>query len=157
MKRPVRSRLCAQIPGQRTLFLLATFGLIYAISDQAISAAVHAPGSWLTWQAITFIGGLLTCLGSLALFAYRLAVPQAGRQRRQLDYSFIAGMEISIWGDAFEHAGAPVPVQFEPKKSTGIRMAEEPPADICDICWVSEARLSGRCFSCDTELRRRLP
>lgn len=156
MKGPVRSRVRVQIPAQRTLFLVATFGLAYAISDQAISAAVHAPGSWLTWQAITFICGLLTCLGSLALFAYRLAVPQAAEQRREVDYAFIASMEIPIWGDAFEHAGAPAPVQSKPR-STGIRMAEEPPAGTCDICWAGGARFSGRCLSCENELRRRLP
>lgn len=100
-----------RIPGRRTLAFLAAFGLAYAISDQAISAAVHGPGSWLTWQAITFICGLLTFVVSLALLGYRIAVPlRAKQQRRGLDYSRIASMEREIWGEAFEHAGAPAPL-----------------------------------------------
>ena len=88
------------IPGRRASAAIAGGGFGYALGDQICSAVTHAPGSWLTWQAITFIAGLLVFVAGLALFAYRVAVPlpQRSRSRLQPDYSWIARMEREVWG-----------------------------------------------------------
>ena len=86
------------VPGRGTGAALAGLGLGYSLSDQIISAAVHAPGSWLTWQAITFIAGLLTFISGAALFAYRIAVPQPRRQHRlRLGELYLSELPGFVW------------------------------------------------------------
>lgn len=73
-----------RVPGRGAAAALAGLGFGYALGDAVISNAVNAPGSWLTWQAITFIAGLVTWVAGLFLLAYRIAVPLPKRSRTRL-------------------------------------------------------------------------
>lgn len=82
----------------------------YNVFAVAVNVAVLilnvAVGNWFAiWTAV-----LLVALGGALVFQTRNIRNLRERLRPRPDYSRIASMERDVWGEAFEHAGAPAPL-----------------------------------------------
>lgn len=132
------------VPGRGAGAALAGLGFGYALGDQIISSATHAPGSWLTWQAITFIAGLLTFITGLALVAYRIAVPLPNRSRTRLRLgevylSELPGVLLVLLAGA-EYRRALAGILERRTKRADVVLAKPAPPTGRNHCWMCEDR-----------------
>ena len=112
-----------------------------ASPPRQLIAALIVVAAWLP-LAVLWWGSLLLVLVTPLMFLTagtlmrRVSVTRTATKRPRPDYSLIASMERPIWGQAFDHAGAPG------LGASGIIRAPRPqsPRTDRDHCWMCEDR-----------------